>query len=225
MGVARCGEGDAPGTGDAPADHMGAGTPIRRTKRADQQLAVEPQLGAGTEQRKAQIHVVENGLRPGLAAAIGHGIDQPERAAADRCLDPPAQPPVLAVRCRLDDLRLGEEMRLLALPAFAASGEPGRGEGQAAMQRPAVLGLADVVEPAGHEQAREAAQEPLTVLGLAVMQTRMAKAGRRLPGTSHAAPAQGRDIQRAAFEQREGEPAARIEGDGAARPARDRRRG
>ena len=78
------------------------------------------------------------------------------------------------------------------------------------MQGMAVDRLADVLQPAGDQEAREV--EAARGLGIAAPPAGMAKTGRRLPGDLPAAPPQRPDIERVVGERPEVEAATGAEG-------------
>ena len=126
--------------------------------------------------------MVKDMLRPRGCRSVFDRVGQPDRRPAYRCLDPPAQPPQLAGEAAWitspSQNRTGSARSQLSPQAI----DPRRRQRQAAVQRRARHRLADVVEPAGHQQPRKAALNAGATFGLGIVQRGLAKPGRALPG-------------------------------------------
>src|SRR5438094_1598451 len=87
---------------------------------------------------------------------------------------------MIAARMAPHDLALTIEDRRVALPVGAAVADHAGSKWQPAVHGMAIDRLADMLEAAGHEEAREARPETTSILGVSLMPLWMLEPGRPL---------------------------------------------
>ena len=179
------------------------------------------QLGALVDDREADVAVVQLHLARARVADVLDLVVDREPALTEARLDPPAEEEVLPEDGRLEDLALGPQDALVAVPALAVADEPGGQPADPAVEPirdlledmrlmellgVVLAGAERVVETAGHDHPAAPGAEPAPVRVLVEPRSDGARVGD--PRQRAAAELAASDVEGAVDDDVEGESRA-----------------